>query len=176
MRQPNDLSRSLATFDPESTLVAVIEMSQSSWLVAGIVPGLERHPLKKLTVDEGALLRLLQRWRDEAIRLGCKVERIAVAFEAGRDGFWLARWLRAYDIEAYVIHPTSIAVPRQHRRAKTDRLDTELLKRAFLGWLRGEREHCSMAAIPTLEEEDSKRPRTASARAWSPSARGSSIG
>ena len=96
MRQPNDLSRSLATFDPESTLVAVIEMSQSSWLVAAIVPGLDRHPLKKLTVDEGSLLRLLQRWRDEAIRLGCKVERIAVAFEAGRDGFWLARWLRAY--------------------------------------------------------------------------------
>jgi transposase len=158
MRQPNDLSRSLATFDAESTLVAVIEMSQSSWLVAGIVPGLDRHPLKKLTVDEGSLLRLLQRWRDEAIRVGGKVERIAVAFEAGRDGFWLARWLRAHDIEAYVIHPTSIAVPRQHRRAKTDRLDTELLKRAFLGWLRGEREHCSMAAIPTIEEEDSKRP------------------
>src|SRR3954447_24998028 len=146
MRQPNDLSRSLATFDPESTLVAVIEMSQSSWLVAGIVPGLDRHPLKKLTVDEGSLLRLLQRWRDEAIRLGGKIERIVVAFEAGRDGFWLARWLGAYDIEAYVIHPTSIAVPRQHRRAKTDRLDTELLKRAFLGWLRGEREHCSTSA------------------------------
>src|SRR4051794_1229060 len=69
MRQPNDLSRSLATFDPETTLIAVIEMSQSSWLVAGIVPGLDRHPLKKLTVDEGSLLRLLQRWRDEAIRL-----------------------------------------------------------------------------------------------------------
>ena len=47
---------------------------------------------------------------------------------------------------------------REHRRAKTDRLDTELLKRAFLGWLRGERDHCSMAAIPTLEEEDAKRP------------------
>ena len=158
MRQPNDLSRSLATFDPESTLIAVIEMSQSSWLVAAIVPGLERHPLTKLTVDEGSLLRLLQRWRDEAIRLGGKVERIAVAFEAGRDGFWLARWLGRHDIEAYVIHPTSIPVKRDHRRAKTDRLDTELLKRAFLGWLRGEAEHCSMAAIPTIEEEDAKRP------------------
>jgi transposase len=61
-------------------------------------------------------------------------------------------------IEAYVIHPTSVAVSREHRRAKTDRLDTELLKRAFLSWLRGERDHCSMAAIPTLEEEDAKRP------------------
>ncbi len=57
-----------------------------------------------------------------------------------------------------MIHPTSIAVSREHRRAKTDRLDTELLKRAFLGWLRGERGHCSMAAVPSLEEEDAKRP------------------
>ena len=61
-------------------------------------------------------------------------------------------------IEAHVIHPTSVAVSREHRRAKTDRLDTELLKRAFLGWLRGEPRHCSMAMIPTPEEEDAKRP------------------
>ncbi|NRC57023.1 IS110 family RNA-guided transposase [Neoaquamicrobium sediminum] len=158
MRQLNDLSRSLAKFDQDTTLIAVIEMSQSSWLVAGIVPGIERHPLKKLAVDEGVLLQLLQRWQDEAVRIGRKIERTTVAFEAGRDGFWLARWLRAHDIEAYVIHPTSVAVSREHRRAKTDRLDTELLKRAFLGWLRGEPDHCSMAAIPTIEEEDAKRP------------------
>jgi transposase len=49
-------------------------------------------------------------------------------------------------------------VSREHRRAKTDRLDTEGLKRAFLGWLRGEREHCKMAAVPTAAEEDAKRP------------------
>ena len=158
MPQPNDLSRCLAAFEQDTTLVAVIEMSQSSWLVAGIVPGLERHPLKKLATDEGALLALLRRWQDEAAKAGRRITRIAVAYEAGRDGFWLARWLRARGIEAYVIHSTSIAVSREHRRAKTDRLDTALLKRAFLGWLRGERGHCSMAAIPTLEEEDAKRP------------------
>jgi transposase len=158
MPQPNDLSRSLAALNEDSTLIAVIEMSQSSWLVAGIVPGVERHPAKKLEPDEAGLLRLLHRWREEAAKAGFNINRIAVAFEAGRDGFWLARWLRAHGIEAYVIHPNSIAVSREHRRAKTDRLDTALLKRAFLGWLRGEREHCSMAAIPTLEEEDAKRP------------------
>jgi len=49
-------------------------------------------------------------------------------------------------------------VSREHRRAKTDRLDTELLKRAFLGWLRGERDHCKMVAIPTTKDEDAKRP------------------
>ena len=57
-----------------------------------------------------------------------------------------------------MIHPNSIAVSREHRRAKTDRLDTALLKRAFLGWLRAERDHCSMAVIPSPEEEDAKRP------------------
>ena len=96
------------------------------------------------------MLKLLDRWRMEAEKAGHKIKRIAVAFEAGRDGFWLARWLRARGIEAHVIHAASIAVSREHRRAKTDRLDTELLKRAFLGWLRGERDHCKMVAIPTL--------------------------
>jgi transposase len=158
MPQPNDLSRSLAALEQDSTLVAVIELSQSSWLVAGIVPGVDRHPLKKLAPDEEALLRLLRCWRDGAAKAGCTITRIAVAFEAGRDGFWLARWLRARGIEAYVIHPTSVAVTREHRRAKTDRLDTALLKRVFIGWLRGEPDHCHMAAIPTIEEEDAKRP------------------
>jgi transposase len=136
----------------------VIEMSQSSWLVAGVIPGVERQPTKKLEPDEAGLLRLLHRWRAEAEKAGRTITRIAVAFEAGRDGFWLARWLRKRDVETHVIHPNSIAVSREHRRAKTDRLDTALLKRAFLGWLRGERGHCSMAAIPSLEEEDAKRP------------------
>lgn len=170
MPQPNDLSRSLIPLCQDSTLIAVIEMSQSSWLVAGIIPGMERHPLKKLVADEEALLRLLQRWRDEAVKAGRNITRMAVAFEAGRDGFWLARWLRARGVEAHVIHPTSVAVPREHRRAKTDRLDTELLKRAFLGWLRGEPEHCSMAAIPNPNA------RPASAKTWWANARASSIG
>src|SRR5215813_10674770 len=99
----NDLNRSPSRLDPDGTLIAVIEMSLSSWLVAGIVPGLERQPLKKLAVDESALLKLLHRWRDEATKAGYRIKRITVAFEAGRDGFWLARWLRARDIEAHVI-------------------------------------------------------------------------
>ena len=104
MLQLNDLSRSLVILEQDATLIAVIEMGQSNWLVAGIVPGVERSPLKKLAVDESALLKL----RNCSIAGGRKrrkqVERIAIAFEAGRDGFWLARWLRARGIEAYVIH------------------------------------------------------------------------
>jgi transposase len=158
MPQPNDLSRSLVALDQDSTIIAVVEMSQSSWLVAGMLPGIERQPRKKLEPSAERLLGLLHRWRDEAVKAGRKITRIALAFEAGRDGFWLARWLSARGVEAHVIHPSSVAVSREHRRAKTDRLDTELLKRAFLGWLRGERGHCSMARVPTMAEEDAKRP------------------
>jgi len=132
MSELNDLSRSLTSLEQDKTIIAVIEMSQSSWLVAGVVPGLERHPLKKLEPSEEELVRLLMRWRTEATKNGHTITRIAVAFEAGRDGFWLARWLRARNIETY--------------------------KRVFIGWLRGEPDHCHMAAIPTLAEEDAKRP------------------
>jgi transposase len=153
-----DASRSLTALEQDSTIIAVIEMSQTKWLVAALIPGVERQPLKKFDAHEEALLKLLHRWRREAGQAGRNIKRIVVAYEAGRDGFWLARWLRARDVEAYVIHPTSIAVSREHRRAKTDRLDTELLMRVFLGWLRGETRHCSMVAIPTIEEEDARRP------------------
>jgi transposase len=158
MAQPYDLSRSQRPFVQGTTLVAVIELSLSSWLIAGVVPGVTRKPLKKLDPDETELLRLLWRWRDEAVSSGATIERIVVAYESGRDGFWLARWLRAHEIELHVIHPTSVAVSREHRRAKTDRLDTAMLLRVFMGWLRGEPGHCGMVAIPTMDEEDAKRP------------------
>jgi transposase len=154
----DDLSRSLTALAQDSTLMKVIELSKSGWLVAGMVPGIERHPVKKLDPDPVALLNLVSRWRCEAERKERRIERVVLAFEAGRDGFWLARWLRERGIEAYVIHSTSVAVTREHRRAKTDRLDTAMLMRVFLGWLRGERGHCRMVAIPTYEEEDAKRP------------------
>src|SRR6201995_4088506 len=159
MQKLNDLARSPTPRDPDGTLIAVIELSLSSWLVAGVVPGVARQPLKKLAIDESALLKLLNRWREEAEKAGRRIERMTVAFEAGRDGFWLARWLRARGIEAHVIHASSVAVSREPRRSKTDRLDTELLKRAFLGWLRRERDHCKMVAIPTTKDEDAKRPK-----------------
>ena len=164
----DDLSRSLVALDQDSTLIAAIELSCSSWLVVGIVPGIAREPIKKLAADAAALLALLERWRGEAAASGHPVTRICVAYEAGRDGFWLARSLRARGIECHVIHPTSVSVSREHRGpsahgldpwgAKTDRLDLGLLKRAFLRWLRGEKKHCSMVMVPTRAAEDGKRP------------------
>ena len=70
MIQPQDLTRPPVTLDHDSTLVVVIDMSQASWLVAAIVPGVERRPLQKLKPDHEALLRLLARWRDEAAKAG----------------------------------------------------------------------------------------------------------
>jgi transposase len=159
MQKPHDNSKVCpAAFVQDSTLIGVIEMSLSTWLVAGMIPGVSREPLKKIAPDAEELLRLLYRWRDEAIAAGKEITRIAVAYETGRDSFWLARWLRARGIDADVIHATSVAVSREHRRAKTDRIDTTMLKRGFLGWLRGEPGHCNMATVPTVAEEDAKRP------------------
>jgi transposase len=147
-----------ATFMQDSTLVVVIEMGLSSWLVGGMIPAVTREPLKKIVPDAERLLQVLYRWRDEAIAAGKEITRIAVAYETGRDSFWLARWLRQRGIDAHVIHATSVAISREHRRAKTDRIDTAMLRRGFLGWLRGEPGHCSMAIVPSVEEEDAKRP------------------
>jgi transposase len=158
MSKPYDLSKPLVALDYDSTLIAVIEMSGSTWLVSAIVPGLDRRPLQKLPVDEDRLLGVLERWTTEAGKAGQTIGRVVVAYEAGRDGFWLARWLRDRGVESYVIHATSVAVSREARRAKTDRLDTALLLRAFLGWLRAEPDSCRMVAIPAIEEEDTRRP------------------
>ena len=148
----------IASDEHSSTLVAVIEMGARSWLVAAFVPGVERQPLKKIDPDAAAVLRLIERWRGEAVEAGRTIARIVVAYEAGRDGFWLARWLIARGIEVHVIHSASVAVSRERKRAKTDRLDVAMLMRVLLGWLRGERGHCGMVAIPTLEQEDARRP------------------
>ena len=166
MSQPNDLSRCLVSLEQDTALVAVIELSQSSWLIAGTVPGIERQPLKKIVPDETALLRLLHRWRDEAIGKGRTITRIAVAYEAGRDGFWLARWLARQGIETHVIHSSSVAVSREHKRAKTDRLDTAMLIRVFLGWLRGERGHCCNGRGSRRSRKRMPSGRAASGKPW----------
>jgi transposase len=158
MAKPYDLSKPLVALDHDSTLVCVIEMSGSSWLVAATVPGVSRRPLQKLPVDPDRLLVQLERWRTEAARAGRVISRTVVAYESGRDGFWLARLLQARGIEVHVIHASSVAVSREQRRAKTDRLDTEMLMRGLFGWLRGEPGHCRMVAIPTVEQEDARRP------------------
>src|SRR5260370_38273223 len=91
--QRNDLSRSLVAFDQNSTLVSVIELSLKTWLVAGLVPGLARQPLKKQGADPDALLALLHRWRAETIKAGRKIDRNCVALEDVRHGRCVASCL-----------------------------------------------------------------------------------
>jgi len=87
------LSRSLVALDQKYHDHCVVELSQSSWLIGGIVPGIERQPHKKLEPSPERLLAVLHRWRDEAVRAGRKITRIALASKPSRR-FWLARWLR----------------------------------------------------------------------------------
>src|SRR4051812_21597162 len=121
MPQPNDLSRSPIALNQDGTLIAIIEMSRSSWLVAGIVPGIARHPLKKLAADAAALLGLLERWRGEATQAGRQITRIVVAFEAGRDGVWVGPRLRGRGGGGHGIPPTSGGGSRGDPRGETGR-------------------------------------------------------
>ena len=89
MLKLNDLSRSPSPLDLDGTLIAVIELSLSNWLVAGIVPGVERQPLKKLAVDESALLQLLHRWREEAAKAG---HRINASLSLSRPAVTASGW------------------------------------------------------------------------------------
>ena len=99
MPQPNDLSRSLVALDQDTTIIAVVELSQSSWLIGGIVPGIERQPHKKLEPSPERLLAVLHRWRDEAgpaarsrgLRLPSKPVETASGWRAG---FGRAGWRR----------------------------------------------------------------------------------
>ena len=140
--------------DHESTIVAVVELSARAWLVGAQVAGVPRQCRQKLAPSAEGLLGYLDHLRRRAEKAGKRVGRIVVAYEAGRDGFWLARWLLGRGIEAYVIQPSSVPVDRRARRAKTDALDVEMLLRTTLAWLRGEPRVCSMVPIPSEVEED----------------------
>jgi transposase len=143
----------------KTTIYIAIELSASSWLVAARLPGIKKVRIDRLdSGDTMGLHKIIAELRSQiSTKLGMAAD-LACCFEAGRDGFWLHRWLTANDIAAYVLEPTSILVNRRARRAKTDRLDAEGMLRVLANWLAGDRPVCSMVVVPTLEEEDAKRP------------------
>ena len=155
---PSTMPTPATALDYESTIITAVELSASSWLVGAQVPSVLRQCRQKLAPSAEALLEHLGRLRQRAERAGKRVSRVVVAYEAGRDGFWLARWLIAHGIEVHVIQPASVPVDRRARRAKTDALDVEMLLRTTLAWLRGEPRVCSMVPIPSEAEEDGRRP------------------
>src|SRR5271155_765672 len=153
-----DAHRPATAFDHDSTLVVAMELSGKSWQLGAVVPGVSRRPKRGLKVgDTDELLRVLERWKAEAAKTGRTVARVIVAYEAGRDGFWIARGLIARGIEVQVMQPASIPVERKSRRAKTDKIDLDMLLRTLLAWLRGEPRVCAMVRVPSVEEEDRRR-------------------
>ena len=146
-------------FRPDHATVYVsLELSRSKWLIASMSAW--RDKMSKHSVDAGdgaALLDRLARLRMEAEqRLGTPA-RVVVIQEAGLDGFWIHRLLEAGGIESHVVEPASIAVPRRHRRAKTDVIDGEMLVRTLAAFKRGEPRVCSMVVAPSPAEEDRRR-------------------
>jgi len=155
-----DHSAAAATaFDHDSTLVLALELSGKGWEVGAVLPGVTRRARRGLAPrDLPGLLKQIERWKAEAQRAGRTIHRVVLTYEAGRDGFWIARHLLAHGIEVRIMHPASIPVERRGRRAKTDRIDLDMLLRTLLVWLRGEPRVCSMVCIPSEAEEDMRRP------------------
>ena len=143
--------------DPDAIFVS-LELSRSRWLVTSLSPGSEKMSKHSVTGgDGGALLDLLARLRAKTEECTGASARLVVIQEAGLNGFWIHRLLTANAIESHVVEPTSIAVPRRHRRAKTDIIDGETLLRTLRAFKRGEPRVCSMVVPPSPAEEDRRR-------------------
>src|SRR5271154_6095862 len=154
-----DAHRPATAFDHDSTLVVAMELSGKSWQLGAVIPGVSRRPKTGVKArDMNEVMRVVDRWKAEAVRAGKTIARVVVAYEAGRDGFWIARELTERGVEAHVMQPASIPVERKGRRAKTDRIDLDMLLRTLLAWLRGEPRVCAMVRVPSEEEEDARRP------------------
>lgn len=140
------------------TICLAIELSTTSWLIMlsnGVASRNSRYNLAPN--DTSGLLRLIERERTKLSARGYAV-RVATCYEAGRDGFWLDRFLQHHGIDNVVIDPSSLRVDQRARRAKTDRLDAERLLMALHALLRGEVRECRVVRVPSETAEDAKRP------------------
>ncbi len=142
----------------EQTLYAALELSKNSWLLAIQAPGRDNpslHPIRG--GDTAGLMVKLDAARDRLAKVSGQVPKVIVCYEAGYDGFWLARFLEQRGIECRVMEPASLQVNRKARRVKTDRVDVEQQLHTLIAWCRGERHVCSMVVIPSVEAEDLRR-------------------
>jgi transposase len=140
------------------TIFVAIELSQKSWLVTLHSPDRDRISRHKLEGgDHAGLLALIEKVRSRAEQqLGGSL-RIASCYEAGYDGFWLHRLLLAAGVMNFVFDAASIPVEQRGRRAKTDRIDGELLLRTLMAHLRGEPRVVRIVQVPSVEQEDARR-------------------
>jgi transposase len=135
------------------TIYVALELSKSRWLVGIHTPLADK--VSRYSVpggDSAALLDRIGRARQRAEQRLERPVRIACCYEAGYDGFWLHRLLRAAGIENQVMDPASLPVNRRARRAKTDRIDLAALLRALMAWDRGEQQVCRMVRVPSPEQ------------------------
>jgi transposase len=140
------------------TIFVALELSQRSWLVTMHSPDKNRFSRHKLDGgDEAGLLGLIERIRVRAAQALGRLLRVVSCYEAGYDGFWLHRRLEAAGITSFVFDPASIAVDQRARRAKTDRIDGELLLRTLMAYCRGEPRVVRIVRVPTPEQEDARR-------------------
>ena len=146
------------TADYCGTIFVAIELSQKSWLVTLHSPDRDRISRHKLEGgDHAGLLALIEKTRSRAEqKLGSAV-RVASCYEAGYDGFWLHRLLLAAGIMNLVFDAASVPVEQRGRRAKTDRIDGELLLRTLMAHLRGEPRVVRIVQAPSVEQEDARR-------------------
>ena len=141
-----------------ATLFVGFELSKKTWLIGLYAPELGKT-ISRHKVDGGdvnAALALITTAKRRLEKLGRPVRVISI-YEAGYDGFWLHRRLTSVGIENRVVDAASIPVDRRSRRAKTDRIDLELLIRMLLALERGETRICRVVQVPSPEEEDAKR-------------------
>ena len=140
------------------TIFVAIELSQKSWLVSLHSPDRDRISRHKLEGgDHAGLLALIEQVRSRvAGKLG-SAPRVMSCYEAGYDGFWLHRLLEAGGITNFVFDAASIAVEQRARRAKTDRIDGELLLRTLMAHSRGEPRVVRIVRVPDVEQEDARR-------------------
>lgn len=135
----------------QDTLYAAIELSKKSWVVGISRPDREQPSIHRIA--GGNFSALIDRLRSAAKNIG----RILVCYEAGYDGFWLARSLIEMGVECRVLDPASLQVNRRARRVKTDRIDVLALVRALIAIDRGDRHVCAVVRVPAVEEEDARR-------------------
>jgi len=140
-----------------ATLLVAMELSKKRWLIGFQGP---TGKLKRRSVAGGevaALLRLIAEERARLEKKLCSPIKVVSCYEAGYDGFWLDRLLRAHGIENYVIDPSSIAVDRRARSAKTDTIDLDKQARSLLAHLGGDKSVLRLVRVPSAEEEDARR-------------------
>jgi transposase len=136
----------------QGTVYAAIELSKKSWVLGIARPDRDRPSIHRIA--GGDIGELVGRLRKATV----EDQKIVVCYESGYDGFWLARSLAKLGGECRVLDPASIQVDRRARRVNTDRIDALALLRALIAIDRGERHVCAIVRVPSVEEEDARRP------------------